>query len=225
MFSFFGEPKFPSPQSADCDGLVRVGGRLNVRWLLAAYSRGIFPWPLDTGHGHVLAWFSPDPRAILELDSLHVSTRLARRVRSGIFDVSINQAFARVIADCARPRSPESGTWITPGLLKSYIELHQAGHAHSVEVWKQGELVGGVYGMAMGGYFSAESMFHRATDASKVALVHLVQHLRERGFTLLDVQVPSNHLKSLGATTISRDVFLARHAAALKMQATFTNHV
>jgi leucyl/phenylalanyl-tRNA--protein transferase len=202
--------RFPDPARADAEGLLAEGGDLEPSTLIAAYRAGIFPWPYDD---HELLWWSPDPRAILPLDGLHVSRSLARLLRQGRFRVTLNAAFAQVIAGCA----DREETWITPALRAAYERLHGLGWAHSVEVWApDGTLAGGLYGVAVGALFSAESMFHRARDASKVALVGLVAHARRVGLTLLDVQVPSAHLASLGARTIPRREYLARVAAAVR---------
>jgi leucyl/phenylalanyl-tRNA--protein transferase len=207
--------RFPDPASADAEGLVAHGGDLEPATLLAAYRLGIFPWPYDEAS---LLWWSPDPRAVLPLDGLHVSRRLARTLRGGRFRVTINVAFAAVIDGCAAREE----TWITPALRAAYVRLHGLGWTHSVEVWEGGgALVGGLYGVVVGGLFAAESMFHRAPDASKAAVVALVQHARRVGITLLDVQVPSRHLASLGARAISRREYLARLAAALDRRVTF----
>ncbi|PYM24867.1 MAG: leucyl/phenylalanyl-tRNA--protein transferase [Candidatus Rokuibacteriota bacterium] len=196
--------EFPDPARADPEGLLAEGGDLEPSTLIAAYRAGIFPWPYEDQE---LLWWSPDPRAILPLDGLHVSRSLARRLRQGRFRVTLNAAFADVIAGCA----DREDTWITPTLRAAYVRLHRLGWAHSVEVWAaDGTLAGGLYGVAVGALFSAESMFHRARDASKVALVGLVAHARRVGVTVLDVQVPSPHLTSLGASTIPRRDYLAR---------------
>jgi leucyl/phenylalanyl-tRNA---protein transferase len=170
------------PSWAKDVGLVAVGGDLSPGRLLAAYRRGIFPWYSD---GEPVCWWSPDPRAVFELDGLHVSRRLRRTVRSGKFDVTVNRDFAGVIRGCAD--RPGEGTWITPEMIRAYEELHRLGHAHSVEAWHGGVLAGGVYGVAVGGLFAGESMFTRVRDASKVALAFLVGRLRERGFELFDI--------------------------------------
>jgi len=202
--------RFPDPARADADGLLAEGGDLEPSTLIAAYRAGIFPWPYEH---HELLWWSPDPRAILPLESLHVSRSLARRLRQQRFRVTLNAAFADVIAGCA----DREETWITPALRAAYERLHALGWAHSVEVWSaDGTLAGGLYGVAVGALFSAESMFHRARDASKVALVALVEHARHVGLTLLDVQVPSEHLTSLGAQTIPRRDYLVRVADAVR---------
>ena len=209
MVNFFGP-------DAELYGLVDVGGELSPERLLHAYRNGIFPWyddPLP------VCWWSPDPRAIFELDGLHVSRRLARTVRSGKFELTINQDFAGVMNGCAD--RPDEGTWITPAMLRAYQELHRLGHAHSVEVWQEGELVGGVYGVAIGGFFAAESMFHGRTDASKVGLIFLFEHLRSRGFTLFDTQILTPHTASLGAIEIPRQDYLRRLRQAIKQPVRF----
>jgi leucyl/phenylalanyl-tRNA---protein transferase len=201
--------EFPDPARADAEGLLAEGGDLEPATLIAAYRAGIFPWPYQE---HELLWWSPDPRAILPLDGLHVSRSLARLLRQGRFRVTLNAAFPDVVAGCA----DREETWITPALRAAYVRLHTLGWAHSVEVWApDGALAGGLYGVAVGALFSAESMFHRVRDASKVALVALVGHARRVGLTLLDVQVPSAHLTSLGARTIARRDYLARVRGAV----------
>lgn len=201
--------RFPDPARADPEGLLAEGGDLEPATLVAAYRRGVFPWPWDE---HALLWWSPDPRAILPLDGFHVSRSLARRLRQGGFRVTLNAAFAEVVAGCA----DRAETWITPALSAAYVRLHGLGWAHSVEVWEAGgALAGGLYGVAIGALFSAESMFHRTRDASKIALAALVEHARRVGVTVLDVQVPSPHLASLGARTIPRVQYLARLAEAV----------
>lgn len=187
-----------------------VGGELKSANLLEAYRRGIFPWPIVNQDHELLAWFSPDPRAVIELNELHVSRRLARRIGSGIFTVTMNKAFERVICECARPRNCGNGVWITHELIKAYCQMHDLGHAHSVEVWHENELVGGLYGIAIGGLFAGESMFHRMRDASKVAMTYLVHHLKHRGFLLFDIQQSSSHMIRMGSTELSREEFLNR---------------
>lgn len=200
-----------------------VGGLLTSDWLLAAYRQGVFPWPIVEGYTEILAWFSPDPRTILELDDFHASRRLGRRLRSGAFEVSFNTDFAAVVAQCAAPRVAEPTTWITPRMAAAYQRLHELGHAHSVEVWHEGQLVGGVYGVAIGGFFSGESMFYRKRDASKVGLSSLVKHLSNRGFTLFDVQQSSRHLRSLGAIEIPRHEFLERLRKSVDLPISFAD--
>jgi leucyl/phenylalanyl-tRNA--protein transferase len=198
-----------------------LGGELTPEWLLEAYSRGIFPWPLVTGRGTVLAWFSPDPRAVLELDALVVSRRLRRRMRSGRYQVTRDQDFSGVVAGCAEPREADRMTWITPEIALAYQRLHELGFAHSVEIWCDERLVGGVYGVALGGAFSGESMFYRQRDASKLALVYLVEHLREGGFELFDIQQWTPHMGRMGAIEIPRTEYLRRLQHALTISASF----
>lgn len=195
--------RFPDPRSAPGDDPLAVGGDLRPATLLDAYAHGIFPWPVADG---TLYWWSPDPRCIIPLTGLHVSRSLRRRLRRGDLTVTRDRAFAEVVAGCA-DRSGE-GTWILPEMAAAYGRLHQLGVAHSVEVWQGDRLVGGLYGVATGGVFSGESMFHRVSDASKVALVHLVQHLRAAGFALFDVQLWTPHLDRMGAVLMPRDLFL-----------------
>jgi leucyl/phenylalanyl-tRNA--protein transferase len=210
--------RFPDPNDAvkrgPHAGLVAVGGGLSVPRLLLAYRSGLFPWTADPA-----TWWSPDPRGIFELDGFHIPRSLARTLRKGAFEITFNRAFRGVITACAETRRP--GGWISPEFITAYIALHEAGHAHSVECWRAGELVGGVYGVAVGGLFAGESMFHRADDASKVALCHLVNRLRERGFTLFDTQMVTPVTRQLGATEISRAAYLRRLAAAVQVAAAF----
>jgi leucyl/phenylalanyl-tRNA--protein transferase len=209
---------FPPAETARADGLLLIGGKLNTQWLLDAYRQGIFPWPV---FGQTLAWWSPDPRAVIEFERFHVSRRLARTLRSGRFEVSCNRDFAGVIHGCATAQDRRRATWLTPAMQVAYRRLHALGYAHSVEVWQEGKLAGGTYGVSIGGLFSAESMFHYATDASKVALAHLVAHLRSRSYHLLDIQQLTSHTASLGATEIPRHEFLARLAVAQQQPVTF----
>lgn len=208
---------FSDPESVDETGLVAVGGDLRPARLLEAYCLGIFPW---YGEEYPVLWWSPDPRAIFELDGLHVSRRLRRTMRSGRFTVTINQAFVEVMRGCA---DREEGTWITPDMFAAYRRLHKLGYAHSVETWHAGRLAGGIYGVAVGGLFAGESMFHRTTDASKVALAALVDRLRARGYRLFDIQQTTEHTRSLGAVEIPRKEYLIRLHAALKVRTTFVD--
>lgn len=185
--------------------------------LLRAYRDGIFPMALDDGD---IGWFSPDPRGIIPIDALHVPSRLARVVRAGRFDIRVDTAFGAVLRACAA-RPDGEGTWISTEILDSYEALFRIGRAHSVEAWRDGRLVGGLYGVHVGGAFFGESMFHRETDASKVALVALVARLRERGFSLLDTQWVTPHLARFGAVEIPRDEYLRRLSSALRQACTF----
>jgi leucyl/phenylalanyl-tRNA--protein transferase len=222
-------PHFPPLTQCDADGMILRGGCLSTAWLIEAYQRGIFPWPIPDDLGRnllalssasALAWFSPDPRAIIELLEFHMPARLARRMRRGEFSCTIDKRFADVMRSCSM-RPKHLGTWITSDMCTAYQRLHELKIAHSVEVWQRDELVGGIYGVALGGCFSAESMFHCRTDASKAALYFLVQHLQNAGFTLLDVQLWSPHLAQFGAKNISRTEFLRRLEGALKEPTSF----
>ena len=199
---------FPDVELAlqDPDGLLAVGGQLSTDWLLQAYRRGIFPW---YGPGQPILWWSPDPRLVLFPEQLHISRSLAKTLRQDKFRVSLDADFSGVIAACARARPSQSGTWITPEMEAAYIDLHQAGYAHSVECWSEGKLAGGLYGVAIGEIFYGESMFTEVTDASKVAFVALVRQLERWGFRLVDCQVHTGHLASLGANLIPRKEFTA----------------
>jgi len=213
-------PKFfPPPSEATPDGLIAVGGDLGPEYLLDAYRHGIFPWPFY--EDEPMLWWSPDPRAILPLEGLYISRRLQRTLRSGKFLVTCNQAFADVLAGCATGPGREGGTWLTDEMITAYVAMHRLGHAHSVEVWQDGQLVGGVYGIAIGALFSAESMFYRARDASKVALAHLVAHLDARGYHILDVQQWTPHTGRMGVVEISRDEYLKRLAVAVDQPIAF----
>jgi len=186
------------------DGLLAAGGDLSPERLVAAYRHGCFPWYQD---GQPLLWWSPDPRTVLFPDELHVSRSMAKLLRQGRYRVSFDQDFAAVIRACAAPRTYADGTWITDNMQTAYIDLHARGLAHSVEVWEGDQLVGGLYGLAMGQLFFGESMFSRADNASKVGFTRLVEHLRDAGFALIDCQMPTQHLQSLGARSISRTEF------------------
>lgn len=193
------------------NGLLAAGGDLSPERLVQAYRHGCFPWFQD---GQPILWWSPDPRTVLFPDELHVSRSLAKLIRQQRYQVSFDTDFETVIAACAAPRDYADGTWITDPMRAAYCELHRRGFAHSVEVRENGELVGGLYGLAMGRLFFGESMFSRADNASKVGFVTLLEHLRAAGFVLIDCQMPTNHLHSLGARAISRESFaehLARH--------------
>jgi leucyl/phenylalanyl-tRNA---protein transferase len=203
------------PEAADEQGLVAVGGDLRPETLIDAYRHGVFPWYNETVP---ICWWSPDPRAIIPLDAFHVGRRLARTIRSGRFTVTFDRDFASVIRGCSRRTE---GTWITPDMIAAFERLHELGNAHSVEAWRGEELAGGVYGIAIGGFFSAESMFHRVTDGSKVALAGIVDRLRARGFALLDVQMLTEHTTKLGAIEIRRRDYLNRLRNAVDMDVAF----
>ncbi len=207
--------RFPDPRTAPGDAALASGGDLLPDTLVDAYAHGVFPWP--DAHGTLL-WWSPDPRAVIPLDGLWVSRSLRCTLRRGGLACSVDRAFARVVRACAD--RPGEGTWIRPEMVAAYTRLHERGVAHSVEVWDPaGTLVGGLYGVAVGGAFTGESMFHRAGDASKVALVHLVERLRAGGFELLDAQLQTPHLASLGAVEVPRARFLDRLADAVRRPA------
>jgi leucyl/phenylalanyl-tRNA--protein transferase len=189
---------------------------IDAALLVRAYREGIFPMALDDGE---IGWFSPDPRGVIPLDAFHVPARLARVVRSGAFDTRIDTAFEAVMRACGQ--RPGDGTWISEEVVQSYLALFRLGLAHSVEVWRTGRLVGGLYGVSLGGAFFGESMFHRETDASKVALVTLVDRLNRRGFALLDIQWVTEHLEQFGAIEIPRTEYLKRLAVALKKNCAF----
>ncbi len=194
----------PDGDQADEDGVVGVGADLAPGTLVDAYRRGIFPWPHV---GVPLPWFSPDPRAVIALERVHVSRSLRARLRRCGWVTTVDQAFGGVVAACAQ-RPPDVGTWITDDLARAYRQLHHLGWAHSFEVWENGELVGGMYGVQIGAVFTGESMFHRRSDASKVALVDAVDRLRESGAWLLDVQLSTPHLETMGAIEVPRSWFL-----------------
>ncbi len=199
---------FPNIETAllEPDGLLAVGGCLSSERIVNAYKQGIFPWYSD---GEPILWWSPNPRLILFPDKLIISRSLRKTLRKNNFKVTFDQAFAQVMQNCAAPRKGESGTWITEEMFTAYTRLHQQGIAHSFEVWSEDELVGGLYGLGLGQVFFGESMFHRQTDASKIAFCHLIKHLSDWGFQLIDCQVHTSHLSSLGAEQIGRQGFLS----------------
>jgi leucyl/phenylalanyl-tRNA--protein transferase len=211
-----GEP-FPPVEKAlkDPNGLLAAGGDLSSERLLAAYRRGIFPW--YTGDEPIL-WWSPDPRMVLYCAELKVSRSLAKSARNKGYEVRVDTAFREVLSGCAGARRDSGGTWLSEDMRKAYFALHRAGYAHSFETWRKGELLGGLYGVALGRMFYGESMFSRATDASKVALVALVEELRARGFPLIDCQVRTPLLASLGAREIPRRSFLREIAALVNYE-------
>lgn len=243
---------FPPATSTTPEGLLCIGGRISPEWLVDAYRHGIFPWPM--WEDEPIAWWSPDPRAIIELDRFHISRRLARTINSGKFRVTFDQDFAGVIQGCATAGDRGGNTWLTPAIIRAYTHMHALGYAHSVEVWsdlalppregrdegvlwrgekEQGtptpnplckrkwELVGGTYGIAIGGLFAAESMFYRVRDASKVALAHLVARLRDLRYELFDIQQWTPHTGSLGASEIPRLEYLTQLARAIEQPIRF----
>jgi leucyl/phenylalanyl-tRNA--protein transferase len=193
--------------------------RLTPDLLIAAYCQGLFPMADDDGE---IYWYDPNPRAIIPLDTFHVPRRLARRVRGGEFEIRVDSSFRAVMEACAEPRPGQAGTWISAEMVDAYAELHRLGFAHSVEAWRGGELAGGLYGVAVRGLFAGESMFSRVNDASKVALVHLVERLRRGGFTLLDSQyVVGGHMLQFGTVEIPRAEYRRRLKHALQVEASF----
>ncbi len=202
---------FPDHRAANREGLLALGGDLSVPRLLLAYKSGIFPWTDDP-----LTWWSPDPRAIFEIESFQPPRRLESKLRHHPFELTIDRDFRAVIEACAEPAPGRESTWISPRFVDAYTELHRQGHAHSVEVWEKGQLAGGIYGVAIQGFFAGESMFHRATDASKIALCFLMDHLRARQFELFDTQVLSPLTARLGAIEIRRRDYLGKLSTALR---------
>jgi len=200
------------------NGLVAVGGSLDPDRLLMAYRAGVFPWSSDP----VLTWWSPDPRAVFDLASFRPHRTVARTARRHSWTFAVDRDFVGVMRACAASAPDRPGTWITDDFIRSYSELHRRGHAHSVEVYEGDALVGGLYGVTIGGFFGGESMFHRRTDASKAAVSFLVERLRAGGFRLLDAQVPTAHLERLGAVAIPRDQYMADLRAALLVPAMLT---
>lgn len=211
-----GQIQFPDPSRCNRDGLLAVGGDLSVPRLLLAYRSGIFPWTDEP-----LTWWSPNPRAIFDLHSYQPPRRLADKMKKQPFELTFDRDFPAVIKNCAKSAPGRETTWISPAFIRAYTELHRAGHAHSVEAWKEGKLVGGVYGVCIGGFFAGESMFHRETDASKIALTHLLFRLRDAGFQLFDTQVLSPLTERLGAIEIHRENYLQRLAAATALPVEF----
>ena len=197
---------FPSPEQASAEGIVAVGGDLQPERVMLAYRKGIFPW---FESDDFLLWWSPDPRMVLFPAQLKISKSMRTVLRKKRFEVTFNKSFDQVVEACAKvKRFGQNGTWITPGLMEVYSTLHTQGHAHSVEVWEEGSLVGGLYGIDLGTVFCGESMFSKSSNASKVALIFLVKELKKNKYELIDCQVPTQHLASMGAEPISRTKFL-----------------
>lgn len=216
VFRLTKEIIFPPPELAEEDGLLAVGGDLRVERLLLAYSMGIFPWYSDDSP---ILWWSPDPRLVLLPEDLNVSRSLRQTIKKEIYRTTFDSAFERVIRSCAEsPRKDGAGTWITEDMIRAYCRLYEKGFAHSVESWEGDELAGGLYGVALGGVFYGESMFARRSDASKVAFVRLVQRLAQWKFRIVDCQVTTRHLISLGAKEVPRSEFLGIVRKALKLR-------
>jgi len=188
------------------NGLLAAGADLSPARLLAAYRRGIYPW---FSEGDPVLWWSPDPRMVLMPDAFRITRSFAKTLRNARYEVRVDTSFRAVMQACAAPREGQDGTWITASMIDAYVRMHELGHAHSFETWIDGELTGGLYGMAVGRVFYGESMFTRVRDASKIALAHLVRHVRLHGFELIDCQMETGHLASLGAHAIPRDEFSA----------------
>lgn len=204
---------FPAVQQAlsEPNGLLAAGGDLSVRRLLLAYSQGIFPW---FSPGDPILWWSPDSRMVLFPEHLRVTRSLAKTLRNKSYEIRLDTAFREVIEACARPRSHQSGTWIVSDMVEAYCQLHKLGYAHSFETWIDGQLVGGLYGVGLGRMFYGESMFSLCTDASKLAFVHMVRHMQQQGVAMVDCQMHTGHLESLGAQLIPRDEFIGHVSQA-----------
>mgnify|MGYP000704681205 CR=1 FL=1 len=206
--------EFPDPRQTDENGLLAVGGDLTTENLLSAYTKGIFPWPQE---GFPILWFSPEERGILDFDDFHIPKSVDKELRKKEFRITVNEGFDRVIENCSKiPRSEQDGTWILPEMLEAYKKLNQEGHAHSVECWREKDLVGGLYGVYIKGIFSGESMFYKESGASKACLIYLVDHLKSLGNTWMDIQMVTPVLELFGGDYISRDEFLKRLEASQK---------
>lgn len=214
IYSLGNEPQFPHPNLADDEGLLAVGGQLGIEWLILAYENGIFPW---YNNENPILWWSPNPRIVIYPDRFKVSKSFKRLIKKSPFCVKFDTQFEEVISNCKSiPRNGEEGTWITDEMKEAYIDLHYHGIAHSVEVFEQKKLVGGLYGVSLGKVFFGESMFFKKRDASKVALYYLCKELSKWNFHFIDAQVETDHLISLGAQTIPRTEFLKKLEKALK---------
>ena len=206
--------EFPDPKLADDDGLIAQGGEISPEYLLSAYRQGIYPWFCE---GDPILWWSPNPRMILRPEKFKLRKSLAQVIKRATFELRADTAFREVITNCSRiPRADGAETWITGDIIDGYVKLHQLGLAHSFESYSKGELVGGLYGISLGNCFFGESMFFKKTDAGKVALYHLVQFALKHNFSFIDAQQPTDHLKSLGAETLSRNKFLTLLETALQ---------
>jgi len=205
---------FPDPSIyTSKEGILCFGGDLSANRVMAAYVKGIFPW---YNEDDPILWWCPDPRFVLKIDDLHISKTLKKTIKKKIFEIKFDTAFVQVMIECANaPREDQDGTWIHPDMIETYSELFKQGFAHSFEAWMDGKLVGGGYGIIVGDIFCGESMFTKKNDASKVAFVHLVERLKKNGFTLIDSQIHTNHIESLGAKHITRDLYLQKVKEAL----------
>ncbi|MBF0377027.1 MAG: leucyl/phenylalanyl-tRNA--protein transferase [Desulfamplus sp.] len=213
-YSFTDNIEFPSPNLARYDGLLCIGGDLTWQRLIKAYQSGIFPW---FSEGDPILWWSPDPRLVLCPDKIYISKSLYKKIKKGCFEITMDNAFEDVIVCCSKFRNKNrTSTWLVDEMVQAYIELHKLGYAHSVESWKDGKLVGGLYGVSLGRIFFGESMFSYQTDASKVALAALCSHLKQQEFNLIDCQVKTSHLISMGAQEIPRSLFLRVLKASLR---------
>ena len=213
------ELQFPSPHTAlrgEYDGLVAMGGDLSLPRLLLAYRSGIFPWSVDP-----ITWWSPDPRAVFDLDRLHIGRTVSKILKRQTFTITRDTAFQQVMRECAKPAPGRVETWVSEEFIQAYSALHRSGHAHSLECWEEGKLVGGIYGVQIGGFFAGESMFHRVSNASKVAVYSLLEHLNDRGFLLFDTQVLNPTTEQLGAYNIPRETYLRRLQIALAKPCVF----
>jgi leucyl/phenylalanyl-tRNA--protein transferase len=216
LFRLSDRLDFPPAWLARSDGLLCIGGDLSAQRLLLAYENGIFPW---FSENEPILWWSPDPRLVLYPDTIRISKSLKKTLRKKIFSITFNQAFEETINACAQPRKNKyEGTWLIDEMIEAYIELHKLGHAHSVETWCDDELVGGLYGVSLGGAFFGESMFSYKNDASKVALVALTKFLNVHGFDIIDCQVTTDHLLNMGAREISRNSFLDTITESVKKE-------
>ena len=207
---------FPDANAADADGLLAVGGDLSLERLRLAYRSGIFPWSVNP-----ISWWSPNPRGVMPLENFHIAASLGKFLQRCPFETTVDKAFRDVMTACAAPGPKRRGVWISPEFIAAYTRLHELGHAHSVECWQAGKMVGGIYGVNVGGLFAGESMFHRADNASRVALVKLTEHLREKKFAVFDIQMVTPATKPFGAKEISRAEYLARLAKAVELECTF----
>jgi leucyl/phenylalanyl-tRNA--protein transferase len=213
LFRLSHDIAFPPPHLSTPEGLIAVGGDLSPRRLLEAYRCGIFPW---FSEGDPILWWSPDPRMVLYPEEIKISRSLQKTLRQGQFTITMDTCFNRVIEACAKPRNETDGTWILPTMIQAYGRLHELGYAHSIEAWVNKRLAGGLYGVSLGGCFFGESMFSDVDNASKAALVHLARFLQERDGDLIDCQIASAHLVSLGARSITRKLFLEQLGRSLR---------